>query len=55
MDLKEIEYESVDWDHVALHRGRWRYIVNTDFIKGREFFDKLHSYQLLKKDSALRN
>jgi hypothetical protein len=30
--LTEIEYEDVDWIHVAQDRGRWRALVDTVMI-----------------------
>jgi hypothetical protein len=29
MDLKEIEWEAVEWNHPALDRDQWRAAVNT--------------------------
>jgi hypothetical protein len=29
MDVKEIEWESVDWIHLAQDRDQWRAVVNT--------------------------
>jgi hypothetical protein len=28
MDLKEIEWESVDWIYLAQNGGMWRYVVS---------------------------
>jgi len=29
MDLEDIEYEDVDWMHLAQDRDQWRSLVNT--------------------------
>jgi hypothetical protein len=29
MDLREIQWESIDWIYLTLDRGRWRALVNT--------------------------
>jgi hypothetical protein len=29
MDLKEIEYEGVEWIHLAQNEDKWRFPVNT--------------------------
>jgi hypothetical protein len=29
MDLRKIEFEGVDWIHLALYRDRWWALVNT--------------------------
>ena len=38
-DLKEIEWEGVDWIHVAPDRDKWRALVITCSINGGEFTD----------------
>jgi hypothetical protein len=29
MDLREVEWEGLDWIHLAQDRGQWRAVVNT--------------------------
>jgi hypothetical protein len=43
MDLREKEWESVDWIHLALDRDQWWALANSynpsGSIKGRDFLD----------------
>jgi hypothetical protein len=44
MDLREIEWEDVDWMHLAQDRDQWWALVNmanepSGSIKGREFLN----------------
>jgi hypothetical protein len=49
MNLREIEWDGVDWIDMAQDRDQWRALVNTvcwGVLEG------LHNWQLLKKGSA---
>jgi len=56
MELTELEFEVVDWIHLARYRNLWRDLINTVenscFIKGRVFLHRLRYYQLLKDSSS---
>jgi hypothetical protein len=53
-DHKEICPEYTYRVHLAQDRVRWQAIVNRilEFINGRECFEQLSDYQLLKKSSV---
>jgi hypothetical protein len=47
VNLKYIEYEGVDWIHLAQDRDRWLIIENTAVFhkkKGAEFLHQLNDY-----------
>jgi hypothetical protein len=55
MALKEIEWDGVEWIHLAQVKDQWQALVNTEplgFTKSREFFDFVSDYELVKKDSG---
>jgi hypothetical protein len=56
MDLKEIRYDCVDWDQLALDRDKWRALVkmvmNLRVYEKWEIFEQLRNYCLLEKESV---
>jgi predicted membrane protein len=57
MDLREIEWDDVDWIDMSQDRDQWRALVNTVLnlsisIKCWEVLEGLRNWWLLKKGSA---
>jgi hypothetical protein len=42
--MEGIEYEGVDWNHLAQDRVLWGALMNIGFIKVGEFIDQLSDY-----------
>jgi hypothetical protein len=59
MNVKEIDYEDVDWIQLSEDTLPWRTVENTimsiRILKRRGNFNQLRDYQLRKRDSALWN
>jgi hypothetical protein len=56
-DLREIEWDVMNWIDPAQDSDQWRALVDTVInlscsIKSWEVLEWLHNWQLLKKDSA---
>jgi hypothetical protein len=56
MDLREIEWDGMDWINLAQDRDQWRALVNTvihsNYLKCWEILEQLHNWRLVKKGSA---
>jgi hypothetical protein len=52
IDLREIEWDGIDWIDLAQDSDQWRTLVNT-VMKCWEVPEWLHNWQLLRKGSFL--
>jgi hypothetical protein len=57
MNLKEREWEVVDWFHATHHRDQWRVLVykkiKLQFPEHAEYFNRMSNCQLLKTCTAV--